>query len=93
VLPVRETLERTDRVITDGRNTEPLLPDRVQALFQLDELDLAEGSPIRRAEEHEHGAVRAHDGFERLTPALLIPRRKSGYLLAYVRPGLDVLAV
>src|SRR6266436_7496005 len=92
MLPIRETLERTDRVIADGRYAESLLPDRVQALFQLDELDLAEGSPIRGTEEHEHGTFRAHDGFESLVAALLVPRRKSGYLLAHVWPGLDVLA-
>src|SRR5258708_14291186 len=92
MLPIRETLERTDRVIADGRYAESLLPDRVQALFQLDELDLAEGSPIRGTEEHEHGTFRAHDGFESLVAALLVPRGKSGYLLAHFWPGLDVLA-
>jgi hypothetical protein len=93
VLPVRETLENADRVIADGRYTEPLLPDRVQMLFQLDELDLAERSPIRRTEEHQHGPFRAHDGFESLVPALLVRRGKSGYLLAHLWPGLDDLAV
>jgi len=62
-------------------------------LFQLDELDLAERSPIRRTEEHEHGPVPTHDGFESLVPALLVLRGKSGDLLAYVWPRLDVLAV
>jgi hypothetical protein len=57
VLPVRETLEHANRVIADGGYTESLLPDRIQTLFQLDELDLAERSPIRGAEEHEHGAL------------------------------------
>ena len=93
MLPIRETLERPDGIITDGRNTKSLLPDRVQILFQLNELDLAERSPVRRTEEHEHGALRAHDGFESLVLAFLVLRGKSGDLLAYVWPGLDVLAV
>jgi hypothetical protein len=93
MLPVRKILERTNGIITDGRHAESLLSDRTQTLFQLDELDLAERSPIRRAEENEHGAVRTHDGFESLIPALLIPRGKRGYLPAHVWPGLDVLAV
>ena len=93
MLPVRKAFERTDGIITDGRYTESLLPDRVQMLFQLDELDLAEGSPIRRAEEHEHCAVWARNGFQSLAPAFLVLSGKSGYLLAYVWPGLDVLAV
>ena len=93
MLPVRETLEHPDRVVADGRYAESLLPDRVQMLFQLDELDLAERSPICRTEEHEHGPFRAHDGFEGLVPALLVPRGKIRYLLARVWPGLDDLAV
>jgi hypothetical protein len=55
VLPVRETSKGPDGVIADGRYTEALLPDRTQMLFQLNELDLAERSPIRGTEEHEHG--------------------------------------
>ena len=93
MLPIREILERTDGIITDGSNTESLLLDRVQTLFQLDELDLAKGSPIRRAEEYEHGPFWTHNGFESLVSALLILSRKSGYLLAHVWPCLDVLAV
>jgi len=93
MLPVREILERTDGIITDGRYTESLLSDRTQTLFQLDELDLAERSPIRRAEENEHGAFRTHDGFESLIPALLVLRGKGRYLLTHVWPGLYVLAV
>jgi hypothetical protein len=55
VLPVCKTLEGSDRVIADGNYTESLLTDRIQMLFQLDELDLAKRSPIRRTEEHKHG--------------------------------------
>jgi hypothetical protein len=93
MLPIREILERSGGVITNGRYTESLLPNRVQMLFQLDELDLAERSPIRGTEEHEQGPVRTHHGFESLVPALLVLRGESGYLLAYVRSGLDALAV
>ena len=63
VLPVAEALERAGRIIADGRNTKPLSADGLQILFQLDELDFTERSPVRGAEEHQHGAVRAHDGF------------------------------
>ena len=90
MLPVRETLEHPDRVVADGRYAESLPPDRVQMLFQLDELNLAERSPIRRTEEHEHGPFRAHDGFEGLVPALLVPRGKIRYLLAHVCPVLMI---
>ena len=93
MLPVRETLERSDGVVANGCYTETVLPDRVQMLFQLDELDLAERSPIRGTEEHEQGPFRAHDGTESLVPALLVRRRKSGYVPAHLRPGLDALAV
>jgi hypothetical protein len=55
-------------------------------LFQFDELDLADRSPIRGTEEHEHG-------FESLVTALLVLRGKSGYLLAHVWSGLVDLAV
>jgi hypothetical protein len=54
VLPVRETLERADGVVADGRYTESLLPDRVQVLFQLDELDFAERS---HAEDDGPGGI------------------------------------
>jgi hypothetical protein len=62
-------------------------------LFQLDELDLAERSPIRGTEEHEHGPFWAYDGFESLVPALLVRRRKSGYRLTHLRSGFDGLGV
>jgi hypothetical protein len=93
MLPVRETLEHTYGVIADGCYAETLLPDRVQMLFQLDELDLAERSPIRGPEEHEHGPFRTHDRFESLVPALLVGRRKSRHLLTHLRSGFDALAV
>jgi hypothetical protein len=93
MVPVRETLERSDGVVANGCYTETVLPDRVQMLFQLDELDLAERSPIRGPEEHEHGPFRAHDRFESLVPALLVRRRKSGYRLTRLRSGFDALAV
>ena len=93
MLPVRETLERSDGVVADGRYTKTVLPDRVQMLFQLDELDLAERSPIRGPEEHEHGPFRTHDRFESLVPALLVGRRKSGYRLTQIRSGFDALAL
>ena len=93
MLPIGETLERRDGIITDGRYAESVLSDGVQMLFQFDELDLAERSPIRRTEEHEHGPVRTHNGIESLVPAFLVLRGNSGYLLAYIRSGLDALAV
>src|SRR5690349_23185056 len=93
MLPIHDTLEHPDRVIAGGRYTKALLPDRIQILFQLDELDFAERSPVRGTEEHEHRALRSHDGFESLVPAFLVLRGKSRDLPAYVWPGLDVLAV
>jgi hypothetical protein len=92
MVSVREILECPDGIIADGRNTKSLLPDGVQIPFQLNELDLAERSPVRRTEEYEHGALRAHDGFESLVAAFLVLRGKSGHLLTYTWPGLDVLA-
>jgi hypothetical protein len=93
VLPVCKTLERPARIIADGSYTESLVTDRIEMLFQLDELDLAERSPIRGTKEHKHGPFRTHDGFESLVPAVLILRRKSGSWLAHVWTGFDALAV
>jgi hypothetical protein len=93
MLAVREILERSDRIVTDRRDTQALLPDRLQMLFQLDELDLAERSPIRGAKKYQHGAFRSHDGLESLGSAFLVLCGKRGYRLAHIRPGLDVLAV
>jgi hypothetical protein len=47
MLPIRETFQNRNRVVTDGRYAEALFADRVQVVFQLDELDFAEWSPVR----------------------------------------------
>jgi hypothetical protein len=51
MLPIGEAPERAGRIVADGRDAETLLPDCRQILCQFDELDLAERSPIRGAEE------------------------------------------
>jgi hypothetical protein len=93
MLAVREILEHAYRIVTDGRHAEPLVADRLQILFQLDELNLAERSPVRGTEEDKNGPFRTHDGRERLGPAFLVLRGKGGNLLSHSRPGLDVLPV
>jgi hypothetical protein len=61
MLPISKILQRTYRVVTNRYNSEPLFPDRFQVLFQLNELNLAERSPVRRTEKDDHGAFRSHD--------------------------------
>ena len=93
MLPFAEALERAGRIIADGRNTKPLAADGLLVLFQLDELDFTERSPVRRAEEHQHRAVPAHDGFQRLRPAVLVLGRKRRHRMPDFRAGLDALAI
>jgi hypothetical protein len=54
---VGEFLERRRRIVADRNEPETLLPDLIVAALQLDELRLAIGSPVGRAEEHEHRAL------------------------------------
>ena len=47
------------RVVADGRQLDPLLFESREGTLQLDQLPLAERSPVRGTEEYEHGAFRA----------------------------------
>jgi hypothetical protein len=78
MLPVREILKHAYRIVTDSCHAEPLVADSLQILFQLDELDLTERSPVRGTEEDKDGPFRTHDGLERLGAAFLVLRGKSG---------------
>jgi hypothetical protein len=93
MLPVGEILQRIHGVITDRNNTEPLFPDRLQVLFQLDELNLAERSPVGGTEKDNHGTLRSHDRFERLVSPVLVACRKRGNGLARGRSSLNILSV
>ena len=53
-VPVREALQDLDRVIADREQRDAVLGERAGYPLQLDELRLAEGSPLRAAvKEHE----------------------------------------
>jgi hypothetical protein len=93
MLPIGKVLERTDGIVADGRYSESPLPDRIESLLQLHELDFTEGSPIRGTEKDQHGAAGTHDRFESLNAAVLVDGGKCGNLLADSRAGLDVLPI
>src|SRR6266849_4936012 len=56
--------EDLDRVVADGREAEPLVAKLLHLSLQLDELRLAVGSPVGRAQKNEHRALRPHDGLK-----------------------------
>ena len=91
MLPVGEVLERTRGIVADRRDTEPPLTYRLKTLFQLDELDLAPGSPVGGTKEDDHSTVRAHNRLEGLGSTILICRRKRRNGLPHCGPGLDPL--
>ena len=55
-----EPREGRDRVVGDDGDAEPLVLEVPIAALQLDELRLAERSPVGRAAEHQHQPVRPH---------------------------------
>ena len=59
-------------VITQSGNSESKPLEFLLLLFQLDQLGLAEGSPIRRADEQEDKALRSAERFEGLSPAEVV---------------------
>lgn len=68
----REALERGRTVITDGGDTQPAFAQPLPVLIQLDQLTLAEWSPVGRAIENQHRPIRAANGFEGLRLAVLV---------------------
>src|SRR4029077_6507831 len=54
VLPAGKTLERSGRVVADGRYSKSFFSDRSEIVLQLHELDFAERSPIRGPKKDEH---------------------------------------
>jgi hypothetical protein len=59
MLPVGEVLKGAGRIITDRSDAEPLISNRCEVLFQLDELDLAPWSPVGGTKENDHRTVLA----------------------------------
>jgi len=91
VLAGGEIFKSAGGIVTYRDNTKPLLSDRFQILFQLNELDLAVRSPIRRTEKDYHGALWPLNRLEGLTPAILVHRRKRRNRLADLGTSLDAL--
>jgi len=81
-VPVGEIFQDFFRVVTDGRQLDSLLLESWDSALQLDQLPLAERSPIRRTEKEKSGAVRSFQRFESLYPPKLVARRKNRRLLA-----------
>jgi hypothetical protein len=74
------------RVIGDRRQSETVLAEFLDPALQLDELRAAERSPIRRSEEHQHGAARPHDRFQIAGAAGVIRQAEIRDALPDLRP-------
>src|SRR5258707_6079990 len=59
LVPVGEIFQDFFRVVTDGRQLDSLLLESWDSALQLDQLPLAERSPIRGTEKEKNGAVRS----------------------------------
>ena len=86
---VREALQHSHAVIADGGHAQPAPREFRFLLFQLDELAFAERSPVGRADEHQHQALRPAQSGEGLPLAVLIGGCEIGDVRADLRPGLQ----
>ncbi len=69
-------------VVADGRQLQALLFESRNGALQLDQLPLAEGSPVGGAEEKENDAAAPFQGVERLGFAELVGSGESRRLAA-----------
>jgi hypothetical protein len=69
-------------IIADSRQAEAPRLQGFSAVLQLDQLALAEGSPIRRAVKDKHSSAGSTDLFEGLERAVLVRKSKRWYVIA-----------
>jgi hypothetical protein len=72
-------------VVADGGDAEAAILKVLETSLQLDELRLAVGSPVRRANEDEHCTFGTENGREGPRFAVLILKGEIGYALAHLR--------
>lgn len=77
-MPVGKILQDFLCVIADGRQLDPLLFESWDCALQLDQLSLAEWSPVGRTEKQKNSALWPLQSIESLCPAKLVPGRKGG---------------
>lgn len=77
----REVLEDRRGIVTQGRDPESALPERLDLALQLDELALAVQSSVRGAEEDQHEALRPAEALERVRPGVLVHCLEGGQRL------------
>jgi hypothetical protein len=81
-VPVGKKFQDFFRIIADGGQLEALLFESRDGALQLDQLPLAEGSPVGGTEEEKDGAVRPFEAIESLYPAKLVVNGKGRGFLA-----------
>jgi hypothetical protein len=69
-------LENSYRIVADGGKPEAAALEVFPALLQLDELALAERSPVSRAVENNHGPFRTGYSLQRLLYPVLVAKSK-----------------
>ena len=87
IAPLREIRQHRLAVIADRRQPEAILPKRLLALFQLDQLAFTVRSPVRGPVENENGPVRT--GYRGKPPhrAVLVNCLELGDAGSNGRPG------
>jgi hypothetical protein len=72
LVPLRKKLQDFFGVITDRREFDSLLFESRECALQLDQLSLAEWSPIRRAKKQKNGTLRSLQRIQSLRSAKLV---------------------
>ena len=81
-MPAGKIFQDCWAVVADRGQLQSLRFESLLRGLQLHELRFAEGSPIGRAEEHQHGTACTLERLIGLFPAKLIVQSKCGSLLA-----------
>lgn len=80
-----EAGEDGDRVVTDRRESQPSGAKFLELTLQLDQLRFTVGSPVGRANKHEHRALRSHDRLQCPDLSVLVLEAEIGHALANLR--------
>jgi hypothetical protein len=83
-----ESSQNSLRIVTDYRQAKAFAAKFIDSSLQLDELRFAIGSPVRRANEHQHRTLRSHDGLESLDFAVLVFEPETWRALSHLRSEL-----